>query len=140
MKFFPGIIMGLVLIASAACSSMGGVYLADEQVAVSVGQKVSDDPKKIKKLQEEQTVETLHRYITHRFKKLNVRKSLKFEVAITTYRIGWGRDHMGVHVIVKENDEILQEFDEVETTGRRSVTEKLSKGLARRIYERIKDL
>jgi len=140
MKFFPGVIMGLVLIASVACSSMGGVYLADEQVAVSVGQKVSDDPKKLKKLQEEQTVETLHRYITHRFNKLNVRKSLKFEVAITTYRIGWGRDHMGVHVIVKENDEILQEFDEVETTSRSSVTEKLSKGLARRMYDRIKGL
>ena len=107
MKFFPGVIMGLVLITTVACSSMGGVYLANEQVAVSVGQKVSDDQKKINKLQKLQTVETLHRYITHRFNKLNVRKSLKFEVTITSYRIGWGRDHMGIHVIVKENGKIL---------------------------------
>lgn len=128
------------IIALVACRSMGGVAINSEQVSVSVGQKVSLDDRKIRKLRKLQTVETLHRYITHRLNKMDMGQTLKFDVTITSYRIGFGRDHMGINVIVRENGEVVQEFDEVETTGRSNPTAKLSKGLARRIIDRVKGL
>ena len=134
------IVLICAILLVTGCRSMGGTFISSEQVSISVGQKVSLNSKKIRVLRKLQTVETLHRYITHRFNKMRLDPSLKLDVAITSYRIGFGADHMGIHVIVKENGDIIQEFDAVETTIRRNPTEKLSKGLARRIYERVKHL
>lgn len=125
---------------SAGCASLGTTYLSDGWITVSIGPNVKSDKKKETHLRKSEGVETLHRYIAHRFRKLKVRKTLKFDVVINDYRVGWGRDHMGVDVVVTEDGKELMKFTELETTGRSSVIEKLSKGLARRMYDKIKDL
>ena len=128
------------------CSSLGETMIAGDGVRIRVSQDITDNKKKITQLQKVQGVETFHRYVTHRFRKLKVRKSLRIEILITKYRgrgsFSPGRDSLGIDVTVSEHEKILKTFSQYVTTKRKRnrAMEKMSKQLAARIYEDIKDL
>ena len=136
-----------ICLLSLSCSSMGGTSISSDNVAVRVGANVLQDKDKLEELQERETVETIHRYVTHRFRKLNVRKTLKFDITITSIRLrtnmfSGGPDHINADVIVTENGNEIKTFSTNITTtrSRSSAVKRMSKGLAKRIYEEIKDL
>ena len=136
-----------VCFVTLSCSSTGGTFIASDNVAVRVGANVLQDKKKLDELTERETVETMHRYLTHRFRKLEVRKTLKFDITITSIRLrtnmfSGGADHINADVIVTENDKELKTFSTNITTtrSRSSAVNRMSKGLAKRIYEEIKDI
>ena len=128
------------------CSSLGETTVTGGGVTITISQDILDDKKKIAKLQEIEGVETFHRYVTHRLRKLKVRKSMSVEILITKYRgrgaFSPGRDSLGIDVTVSENSKILKTFSQYVTTKGKGngAMKKMSKQLAARIYEDIKDL
>jgi hypothetical protein len=129
------------------CSSMGGVEISGDSVYISLSNNVANSPAKVQEIRERQFIETMHRYITHRFRKLKVRQSLQIHVSIESVRLRtsiWsaGADHMKVNVIVKENNKELKTFStgSASTRSRDSATKAMSKDIAIKIYEQIKSL
>jgi len=120
------------------CSSLGETYLATHQVSVGIGGELIDDPRKNKKLRKYHGVEELHGFLSIWVKKRDVKPSLSLEVTINQFRIGWGRDHMGVNVVVKDNGKEIDSFHLTETTSRNKVVRRLTKSLAKQIYKRIR--
>ena len=128
------------------CSSLGETVVIGDGVRISVAQDITDNKKKITRLQKIEGVETFHRYVTHRFRKLKLRKTLKIEILITKYRgrgsFSPGRDSLGIDVTVSENNKLLKTFSQFVTTKNKgnSAMKRMSKQLAARIYDDIKDL
>ena len=144
-------IKGLSFVIAAAvffgCSSVGGISTAGDNIYIKVGQNILDDAAKLEELKDRRTVETMHRYIVHRFKKLHVRPTLKFDITLVALRLrtssySGGADRLGVDVIVTENGNVLKSFrSNITTTRSRSrAVERMSKGLAKRIYSEIEGL
>jgi len=129
------------------CASTGVTTLDGAGIHIEVGEKILNDEAKLEELTDQELVETMHRYLSHRFRKLKVRGSLKFDVTVTglrlrTSRFSGGNDRINVDVIVTESGIELKTFSEFITTRRsrsRSV-KRMSKGLAKRIYAQIQDL
>ena len=125
------------------CSSLGETMVTGDGVRISVSQDITDNKKKITKLQKIAGVETFHRYVTHRFRKLKIRKSLKIEILITKYRgrgaFSPGRDSLGIDVTVSENNKLLKTFSQYVTTKNKGngAMKRMSKQLAARIYDDI---
>lgn len=147
MKSINGLLMTLGVLLFLGCSSIGGTSTAGDNAYIRVGPNVLADAAKLEELKERRTVETMHRYIVHRFKKLRVRPTLKFDITMVAIRLrtssfSGGADRIGVDVVVSENGKELKKFrSNITTTRSRSrAVERMSKGLAKRIYSEIKDL
>lgn len=146
MRSYQAIIVTLFTLLVIGCATSGGTYLSDGQTTVTFGPKVLE-AERLEVLQDYEVIETLLRYVSHRFKKLKVRKSLKLDITINSMRLkastfSAGRSFMSINVVVKENGNELKQFSSTITTGERktSAVKKMSKALAKRIYEEIKDL
>lgn len=128
------------------CASLGETDVKGDGVSITVGQEILKNKSKITKLREIQGVETFHRYVTHRFRKLKVRKTLRVEILITKYRgrgsFSPGRDSLGIDVKISESNKLLKEFSQYVTTKSKgnSAMKKMSKQLAARIYEETERL
>ena len=129
----------MLFISVSACQGLGELHLDGEQVSVSVAKPIRENDARSTQVREHRLVETVHQYLTHRLRKMHMRPTLHVKVTITSYRIRSDISHIGAHVAVSERGEIIERFDETENTIRHSATRKLAKGLARRIYERIKN-
>lgn len=146
-----GLLVVCVLCASLAAgcaSSRGGTAMSAGQVNINVSEKVLNDPAKAKELQDRQLVETLHRYLSHRFTKLALRPTLITNVEIVSLRLRTsvmspGADHIGVAVTVEEAGQVLKAFSLVSYTQQSAMRDRIpamSKDLAKRIYEQVKDI
>lgn len=136
-------ILPLVVVLIGYVTATGATHLEDAQVYIKIGPSILQDQQKLEALQKNKAVETLHRYVTRRFIKLNVRKSLKFDMTVTGFRLNTGMDVLKVEVTVIENGKELHRFTEVATRPHsrwgRSISN-LSKALSKNLYYRIKDL
>jgi len=139
MNIILRIILIRIFLLTSACASLGTKHLSDGHITVTIGDNVTADKRKLKHLRKNEGVEVLHRYVAHRFKKRRVRKSLKIAISINNYRVGYGRDHMGVDVVVTEDGKQLKEFTVLETIRRFSI-KRISKSIAKRIYVEIRSL
>lgn len=140
MRIFQTVILILLIVLTIGCRTLGETRMSGSQVTVSIGQEVLNRPEKVEVIRENQGVEQLYDYVNYYFKDGNIRPSLKVDIAITQFRIGWGRDHMAIHVFVFENGQELKSFTKVETTGRGSQVKRLSKALAKHVYKEIRSL
>ena len=138
MKSLKTVLVVAFVVLMVGCSSLGETYLATHQVSVGIGDELMNDPRKNHKLRKYHGVEELHGYLSVWVKKRDVRPSLSLEVTISQFRIGWGRDHMGVNVVVKDNGKEIDSFHLTETTSRNKVVRRLAKSLAKQIYKRIR--
>lgn len=145
MKSVYGLVVFVFLVIG--CASPGGTKVAGDGVFIDIAPHVLNHDAKMDELTDRHVVETMHRYIVHRFKKLHVRPSLNFYITITGIRLrtsGWspGADFINVDVTVKENGSVLKEFKTNITTvrDRGHSVKRMSKGLAKRIYDQIRYL
>ena len=143
-------VLSLIIISFIifGCSSFGGVSASGDGVYVTISDQLKNyHADKVQEIRERQFVETLLRYITHRFRKLEVRKGLEFHVSIEKVRLrtsswSFGGDSMNVDVTVKENGKEIKKFStgSVTTRSRGSATNAMSKDIAKKMYEQIKGL
>lgn len=119
------------------CSSPGETHMATKRVMVSMSDELMNDPKKDKTLRKYQGVEVLHKYLSKWMRKSDVKSSHSVEVTINQFRIGYGRDHMGIDVVVRDGGKETDSFHLTETTSRNKVVNRLTKSLAKHIYNRI---
>lgn len=145
-------ILPLVVVLIGYVTTTGATHLEDEQVYIKIGSDILQNPQKLEALQKDDVVETLRRYVTHRFIKMKIRRSLKFDISITQFRLGAYNistgfvpqtDVLKVEVVVREDGKELRRFTEVATSPHsrwgRSISN-LSKALSKNLYYRINDL
>lgn len=115
-------IIPLVAVIIGCTATMGEKHLEDDQVVVTVGPDILQDSEKLETLQKLEIVEQLHlhikRYLRKRFKKWNVRRSLKIYVTITHFNIGTFSNKLGAEILVEENGKELKRFTQVVTRTR----------------------
>lgn len=148
MKFMQPFTLILALLLAmtplAGQAKQKGLKLSNGQITVSIGPEILNDKKKAKLMRKADVVETVFKYMTKRAKKMKLDEAITVKITLTTLRIGFGRDHMGATVLVERGDEEVGRFDTVETTsrgsGKKGVAKKLSKGIAKRIAERVNTL
>jgi hypothetical protein len=143
MKTFRILHSALILFfvaAAAGCGTLGETRIADERITVDIGQAVMDRPEKAKFIREDKGVELLFEYLSEYLSDPRVRRSLKVHVTITEFRVGVGRDMMGIDVNVTEHDKELKRFHLVDTTSRGSQVKRLAKALAEQTYGQVRRL
>lgn len=136
MKSFASVLMGLAFVLLLGCSHPGGTRMSGDVVTVSVGQQVMDRPEKLKALR----VELLYQFTNVYLNNIDLPPSVKIDIVITGFRIGWGRDHMTLHVTVSDKGKELRSFNKTETTGRSSQVERLTKALAKHVYAEVRGM
>jgi hypothetical protein len=147
MTQLKGLALAATIMLVTACSS-GPVFEASDNVAtVNISQFILDAPRKRDAADEYEVARTLHRYISHRFNKLRVRKELHFKVTLIEFRLkasvfSHGVSHMKVHVTVLDRGIPIKEFEAATDTGykKTKAVRVMSKEIAIRIYSDIKDL
>ena len=140
MKIMITVFLAAFIAFSIGCATPGDVRMALPQVTVSIGEKIMVRPEKIAMLRNHHGVERLHDFVSEKLAEGKIRDSLNFDITISEFRVGWGRDFMSANVVVSEAGKELKRFKSVETTGRRHPVERMAKGLAKRIYLEIKDI
>jgi hypothetical protein len=141
MKTILTVLLTAFLLYVAGCASVpGDVKLSSPQLTVSLGDKVMARPEKVSMITKHHGVEQLHTYLVEKFARGKIRNSLLFDVTVSEFRVGWGRDFMAANVVVTEDGKELKRFKSIETTGRRHPVERMVKGLARRIYKEVEVL
>ena len=141
MRALQIIILLFFVAVSIGWRTLGETQMSGEQITVVIGDAVMERPEKVEALRENQGVEYMYNYLQNYIREGGgVRQSLKARVSITEFRLGWGRDVMGIEVQVTENGQDLTRFHLVDTTGRSSQVKRLSKSLAKKTYDQLKTL
>ncbi|MCG6970849.1 MAG: hypothetical protein LJE85_13870 [Gammaproteobacteria bacterium] len=141
MRAFHIFVLALFIVASAGCSSTPGeTQQSGDQITVVMGSAVLDRPEKVQALRKYHGIEQMYDYLFNYMNRGAIRQSMKVHVSITEFRLGWGRDMMGIEVNVTENGEQLKRFHLVDTTGRGSQVKRLTKALAKRTFAELKEL
>lgn len=147
MTQLRGLSLAAVILLVTACSSGPVFEFSDNVATVNISQRILDNPRKSEAADDYEVARTLHRYISHRFNKLRVRKELHFKVTLTEFRLkasvfSHGVSHMKVHVTVLDKGMPIKEFDANTDTGykKTKAVRVMSKEIAIRIYSDIKDL
>ena len=141
MRNFLTALLVISVAVSMGCRTLGQTQMSGQQITVVIGEAILDRPEKVKALRKYRGVEELYDYLQYYMHKGDeLRQSLKVQVSITEFRLGWGRDMMGVEVQVNEDGEELTRFHLVDTTGRGSQVKRLSKALAKRINKELQEL
>jgi hypothetical protein len=140
MKIVITVFLTAFIALSIGCGTPGDVRMALPQVSVAIGDKIMDRPEKVSMLRKHHGVEKLHDFVSQKLTEGKVRDSLNLDITISEFRVGWGRDFMSANVVVSEGGKELKRFKSVETTGRRHPVDRMAKGLAKRIYNEIKDI
>jgi hypothetical protein len=140
MKIMITALIAVFIALSIGCATPGGVRMAVPQVTVTVGEKVMARPEKVSMLRRHYGVENLHDYVAKMLLDGKIRDSLSLDITISEFRVGWGRDFMAANVVVSEKGKELKRFKSMETTGRRHPVERMTKGLAKRIYNEIRNI
>ena len=134
-------ILAVFLLAPSigACHSLGGKYLAGDQISVSLSkQYVHEDPRNARNFRKHKGVERLYRRLLDKLDRYRIRRSLKFDVLITDYYIGPGRDRLVADVIVTERGEEVDQFVIEESTGLHPIVKRLTRGMAKKITKRAR--
>lgn len=137
LKNLVVLLLVLFVSVSLGCRTLGGTRLSGDQVTVIVGPTVTENPEQLQKLRKYHAVEQLYDYLDRYIRGGGLRHSIKFHVTITEFRLGWGRDMMGVEVSVTEHDKELKHFNLSDTTIRGSQVKRLTKSLARRTFDEV---
>jgi len=165
MKVPVIILLAIITILSIGCSTpgkpntVGETRFTGEQIRVSIGQKVLNRPEKVEALRKDQGVKKLYQYVNNLMRAGNIRPTLKLDIKITQFRVGWGASNLATHVLVLEEGIKLTSFDKVVVTTRNSERKQilpkafggtahakgvqvriLVKALAEQIYKEIKNL
>lgn len=146
MKLRQYLVAGFVGAVLAGCASVP-LEMTGQNVTVRVDERIVADERKKEAMEDYEMVPWLHRYLTHRFRKLKLRKGLETTVTITSLRLKTGMYSSGtssitMHVVVTEDGKRLDEFDVSESSIKKKETavRRMSKKGAEFIYNRIKDL
>ena len=122
----------------AGCTSMGETEAVSGRIKVSIGQVVLERPEKVQYLKEERGVEHLHDYLQDYLARGDIKRTIRVDISITEFRVGAGRDVMGIEVHLFEDEKELKRFHLVDTTSRGSVVKRLTKSLAGKTYDEIR--
>lgn len=134
ISFTKWVVVLFVLSLVGCGGTLGQLDMSTEQISVSTGEKIKQDPRKRGVLQEGHGVEHLHDFVLYYVNRNRMRQSLKFDITITTLRIGWGRDHMSTETVLMENGKEIERFTSVSTTSRSSdIIERFAKDLSKKI-------
>jgi hypothetical protein len=140
MRAIQTIILVCFIAVSIGCGTLGETQLSGDQITVDLGSDVLARPEKVEALRKNHGVEQMYDYLQYYMSKSDLRRSMKVHVTISEFRLGWGRDMMGIEVKVMENGEQIKRFHLVDTTGRGSQVKRLTKSLAKRTYKELQML
>ena len=141
MKKILILVVVLMLPSLGACHSLGGKYLAGDWISISLSkQYVQEDPRSARNFRKHKGVERLYKRLLNKFSRYRIRRSLKFDVLITDYYVGPGRDRLVADVIVTEHGEEVEQFVIEETTGLHPIVKRLTRGMAKKITKKARYL
>jgi len=142
MKTILTIFLAAFAVFSVGCATTapGNVKMDGPKLTVSLGEKIMERPEKVSMITRHQGVERLHGYLTEKLAAGKIRDSLTFDVSISEFRVGWGPSFMAANVAINEDGKELKRFKSVESTTRGHPVERLTKGLAGRIFKSINDI
>ena len=144
MRVLKGIILVLFVTLYVSCASTDPLFFSRDGVTVTVDEEIAEDRGKLKALKSYEVVETINRYVTHRFKKLDVRKTMEVKINITSFRVkrsgfSGGVSRMVADVVVEDGGFQLTTFTKTTATvkKRKTSVKRMSKDLAKKIYDEI---
>lgn len=147
MKKVFALLSVITVVTLTGCGSTPVYETADQQCTVRIGENVLADEKKKYIAAEYNVSSTMHRYITHRFRKLNVKKTLHFDVTLNEFRLktgvfSGGSSVMKANVVVLDKGVRIKEFDVRTATGYKKdkAVKIMSKEIAIQMYEHAKEM